>query len=129
MTSSSQNKKNNNSSGEKPFSRKKIEELLSKYPERVPVVISSTSFKMHGLNRFIVPFDMTIAQFMLILREKVELQKEEAIFIFIKEIDSDNNCKSDILAPVSTSIGPLYNQYKDKNLVLNLIYEKEQVFG
>jgi GABA(A) receptor-associated protein len=109
------------------FSKKKIEELINKHPNRIPIVISSKSFKEHNVNRFIVPIDMTVNQFMLILRNKTKIISTEAIFIFVKDYKKGN--KNDIIAPVSETIGSLYDKYKDDKLILNLFYEKEAVFG
>jgi GABA(A) receptor-associated protein len=117
----------NNNENLTHFSKKKIEELISKHPNRIPIVISSKSFKEHKVNRFIVPIDMTINQFMIILRNKTKINPTEAIFIFVK--DYKKNGKKDIIAPVSETIGSLYDKYKDDKLILNLDYEKEAVFG
>jgi microtubule-associated protein 1 light chain len=109
-----------------PVSKKKIEEMLNKHPNRVPIIISSTSFKEHGQHRFIVPNNITVSEFMKILRNKVSLKQEEAIFIFVKDKSLNNDA---VIVPSSSSIESIYNQYKDNNMVLNLIYEKEAVFG
>ncbi len=109
-----------------PVSKKKIEEMLIKHPNRVPIIISSTSFKEHGQHRFIVPNNITICEFMKILRNKVSLKPEDAIFIFVNDKSLKNNA---IMVPSSASVESIYNQYKDQNLILNLIYEKEAVFG
>jgi GABA(A) receptor-associated protein len=109
-----------------PVSKKKIEDMLNKHPDRVPIVISSNSYKENGQHRFIVPNNITIAEFMKILRKKISLRPEEAIFIFVK----DNTIKNgDVMVPSSSTVGSIYNEYKDMNLILNLIYEKESVFG
>ncbi len=111
------------------FTRKKIEQLLFKHPDRIPIVISSVSHKEHGVNRFIVPVDMTVGGFMTLLRKKVELAATETIFIFIKKNNDGTISTGDIIATTSATLGSLYEQYKDDKLVLNLIYEKENVFG
>ena len=107
------------------FSKKKIEDLLIKYPNRIPIVLSSISYKKNGIIKLIVPFDMTLATFINILQKKIELKKEEAVYFFVK----DTNTNSDVIIPTSSTLGPLYNQYKDKSLILQLCYEKESVFG
>jgi hypothetical protein len=132
------------------FSRRKVELLLKKYTDRLPVIISSSSIKIKNKeSRFIVPSDMTISQFMIILRQKISLGSTEAIFIFIKspnnklasetnpvslsDSEKTNDAKfvsgKDIMVSPTSSIITLYNQYKDENLVLNLYFEKENVFG
>ena len=139
-----------NKTNKSEFTRKKVELLLKKYPDRLPIIISSSSIKIKNTHkRFIVPYDMTISQFMILLRQKIALGETEAIFIFIKPsknesespapIESESEPKQeteikytsgkDILVSPTTSIITLYNQYKDENLVLNLYFEKENVFG
>jgi hypothetical protein len=105
------------------FSKKKIEELLNKYPDRIPIIISSKSFETNSCNRFIVPLHMTIGQFISMLRNRTQIKQDESLFIFVK----DGN--KDVIAPSSESLGSLYEKYKDSNLILNLFYEKEAVFG
>ncbi len=117
----------NNNENITHFSKKKIEELINKHPNRIPVVISSKSYKEHKANRFIVPIDMTVNQFMIILRNRTKINSTEAIFIFVK--DYKTVAKKDIIAPASETIGSLYDKYKDDKLILNLVYEKEAVFG
>ncbi len=111
--------------------KNKIETLLKKYPNRVPIVITSRSInlkeKENNTNNtnFIVPSNITIAEFLIILRKRIKIYNEEAIFMFV----IDNITKKDIMVPSSSTIDSLYSQYKDENLILNLYVEKESVFG
>ncbi len=109
--------------------KNKIETLLKKYPNRVPIVISSRSINLKENNtnntNFIVPSNITIAEFLIILRKRIKIYNEEAIFMFV----IDNITKKDIMVPSSSTIDSLYSQYKDENLILNLYVEKESVFG
>ncbi len=104
------------------FNRKKIECLLKKYPDRYPIIISSKSIKCDNIKY--ISANMTIAEFMIILRQKINLNSTEALFFFIK--DKHN---TDIMIQPSSTIQELYNVYKDNNLVLNVMFEKEAVFG
>ncbi len=104
------------------FNRKKIECLLKKYPDRYPIMVSSKSVKCDKIKY--ISTNMTIAEFMIILRKKINLRESEALFFFIRAKD-----KSDIMIQPSLSIETLYHTYKDQNLVLNLMFEKEAVFG
>lgn len=132
LATENSSKYNNINTIESPeFTRKKIAQLIAKHPDRVPIVISSISHKEHGVNRFIVPLDMTVGGFMTLLRKKVELGVNESIFIFIKKNTNSTSSisKGDIMATTSATLGSLYEQYKDEKLILNLVYEKENVFG
>ena len=123
MLFSKQNNKNN---------KNKIETLLKKYPDRVPIIITSRSINLKDNNtnntnntNFIVPSNITIAEFIIILRKRIKIYKEESIFMFV----IDNITKKDIMVQSSITIDTLYSQYKDENLILNLYVEKESVFG
>jgi GABA(A) receptor-associated protein len=74
---------------------------------------------------------MTVGGFMTLLRKKVDLAANESIFIFVKKNHNSISSvsKGDIMAPTSATLGSLYEQHKDDKLVINLIYEKENVFG
>jgi hypothetical protein len=103
----------------------KIQNLLTKYPDRVPIVLSSKTYIKGNPLRFIVPLNLTVTQFMVLLRTKIELKQEEAIFIFVKDIQTGQ----DIMVQSSVTMESLYSQYKDKDNLLNLFFEKEAVFG
>ena len=121
------------------FSKKKVEQMMLKNPDRVPVIISSNSFKIDKL-KYIVPNSITIGELMIMLRKKNNINPQEAIFLFIKDNNSNNaninktNNKSKkenegILVPSSSTLGTLHQQHKDENLILHIFFEKEAVFG
>ena len=125
------------------FSKKKIEQMMLKNPNRVPIIISSNSFKIDKL-KYIVPDSITIGELMIMLRKKNNINPQEAIFLFIKDNNSNNNNtntninKSNkkskkenegILVPSSSTLGTLHQQHKDENLILHIFFEKEAVFG
>jgi len=103
----------------------KIQNLLNKYPDRIPIVLSSKTYLKDNPLKFIVPYDLTITKFMVLLRTKIELNPEEAIFLFVKDMET----KQDIMIQSSATMELLYAQYKDKDLLLNIFFEKEAVFG
>ena len=117
--------------------------MMLKNPDRVPIIISSNSFKIDKL-KYIVPNSITIGELMIMLRKKNNINPQEAIFLFIKDnnltprnekeinIKSKNNSKKEnqgILVPSSSSLGTLHDKHKDENLILHIFFEKEAVFG
>ena len=130
------------------FSKKKVEQMMLKNPDRVPIIISSNSFKIDKL-KYIVPNSITIGELMIMLRKKNNINPQEAIFLFIKDnnnlnlnlnLNLNNSDKSKskikskkknegILVPASSSLGTLHQQHKDENLILYIFFEKEAVFG
>ena len=126
------------------FSKKKVEQMMLKNPNRIPIIITSNSFKIDKL-KYIVPDSITIGELMIMLRKKNNIDPQEAIFLFIKDNNSNNsnnnpnntsksNNKSKkenegILVPSSSTLGTLHQQHKDENLILHIFFEKEAVFG
>jgi hypothetical protein len=103
----------------------KIQNILNKYPDRIPIVLFSKTYIKGNPLKFIVPYELTITQFMVLLRTKIELKPEEAIFIFVKDTETGQ----DIMLQSSLTMDSLYSKYKDKEQLLNLFFEKEAVFG
>lgn len=101
-------------------------ELFKKYPDRIPVIIEKSKnekfFSSNNKNKFLVPRDTTISEFMCILRKKIIVDKNSSIYIF-------TNNKNKILLSGSNSIGTIYNQHKDEDGFLYLEYCYENVFG
>jgi GABA(A) receptor-associated protein len=97
--------------------------ILSKYPDRIPIICEKS--KSSGLlpsidkTKFLVPWDLTVANFIFIVRKRLNLRAEEAIFLFI----GDNIMSS------STIIGEIYRHKKEDDGFLYIQYSKENTFG
>lgn len=108
--------------------------IRNKYPDKIPVIIiKDPSSQLNNISKekYLVPFDMTVGQFMSVVREKTSIGQEQAINIFL--VDYNNN---NILAPTSSSFESLYVQYVEKEInhknydgYIYLIYTGENVFG
>jgi GABA(A) receptor-associated protein len=62
--------------------------ILAKYPDRIPVVVARARGSRSSLPelrrwKFLVPRDLTVGQFMYILRGHMTLSPEKALFLFI----------------------------------------------
>ena len=62
---------------------------------------------------------MTIGQFIAIIRQRIKISPDKAIFIFI------NN----VLPPVSATMINVYNEMKNEDGFLYIYYNGESVFG
>jgi len=99
----------------------KVEKLLNENPHRVPIMVRPE--KSDRTYRFLVQEEMSLMQFMILLRKKIKLDPAQSIYVFVK------SGKEATLPPTSSTIGSIYHEHKDKKLVLNLVYAKENVFG
>ena len=99
------------------------ERIMSQHRDRVPVVVEcSDQLQMeHPLkkNKFAVPYDLTLAQFMFVIRKHMKLEPEYAIFAFI------NNR----LHPTSSPIGTIYAQEKADDDFMYIDIFQESTFG
>jgi len=96
--------------------------IIEKYPDRLPIIVErKNTCKLNNIdkNKFLVPSDMALTQFIYIIRKRIKLNSAEALFFFI-----ENN------VPVqSSTILELYNIHKDKDGFLYIIYNSENTFG
>jgi GABA(A) receptor-associated protein len=123
--------KNNHTIEERKSETLKIK---NKYSDKIPVIVTKDpSSQLNNITKekYLVPFNMTIGQFMSVIREKTSIGQEQAINIFL--IDYNNN---NILASTSASFESLYIQYVEKEInhknydgYIYLIYTGENVFG
>ena len=70
--------------------------------------------------KYLVPNDITVGQFVYILRKRIKLTPEKAIFIFL-----GNNT----IPPTSALLSKLYEKHNDDDGFLYLTYAGENTFG
>jgi GABA(A) receptor-associated protein len=101
---------------------KESEKMLSKFKDRVPVVcekIKNNSIKELEKNKYLVPKDLSISQFMFILRKRIELTEKDAIFIYINGVLPKN----------TLTFEEIYSEYKNDDNFLYIEYGLENTFG
>lgn len=97
--------------------------VLTKYSDRRPIICEKSS-RQNDLpdidkKKYLVPYDLTMGQFIYVIRKRMQLRAEEAIFLFV------NNK----IISATSIIGNIYEQEKDPDGFLYLQYAKENVFG
>lgn len=70
--------------------------------------------------KFLVPTDLTIGQFMYVIRKRIKLAPEQAIFLFVA---------GGTLPPSVSTLQSVYDQYRDEDGFLYIMYSGENVFG
>jgi len=97
--------------------------LITKYPDRIPVVIEPHSklLKTEKMekNKYLMPRNIKITEMMVIFRTIIKIDSSKAIFIFV------NNS----LIPMRDTVEELYNTYKDQDGFLYITYAYENTFG
>lgn len=98
--------------------------IMSKYDDRIPIICERD--KNAGKDcpdidkkKYLVPIDLTVAQFIYVIRKRLNLEPEKAMFIFInKQIPTNTHILSD-----------LYHKNKDPDGFLYVTYTLENTFG
>lgn len=95
--------------------------LYNRYPEKIPLIINECpdDYKLKLKRKMLLPIDMTVGQFMCSIRSKYNINKDEALLIFVDKT----------MPKSSTFISELHKQYKDEDGFLYVSLLKENVFG
>ena len=113
----------------KKFSfNKRVEEssrIIQKYPERIPVIVEKAKSHASDIadidrNKFLVPNDLSMANFMYIIRKRLKLSPEKSIFLFVNDTT---------MVPTSTLMSNIYTENKDEDGFLYIRYASESTFG
>ncbi|XP_065913963.1 gamma-aminobutyric acid receptor-associated protein-like 2 [Dysidea avara] len=110
--------KKNHTLGERQSESRQI---LEKYPDRVPIIVQkvpSSTLPDIEKGKFLQPDDLTIAQFMYIVRKRINLPPEQTMFLFIQKR----------LPETSITLQVVYDGNKDEDGFLYIAYSGENTF-
>ena len=103
---------------------RQFDKIKREYPTKIPIILekaSNCTLNKNIKSKYILSYDLTMAEFMSIIREKLELESEKALFFL-----ADNRYSllgNDIL-------GEIYEKYKDKeDGFLYVTYTDEVIYG
>ena len=121
--SNSDNKKIKGKFKEFPFDKRLAEStrIISKFPDRIPIIVErgNTNIQDIDKNKYLVPKDLTVGQFMYVIRKRIKLNPDEAFYLFI------NNT-----IPATAQLMNIeYENKKDEDGFLYVTYAGESTFG
>jgi GABA(A) receptor-associated protein len=104
--------------------RSESSRILSKYPDRVPVICqrsrdASKICPIIDKQKYLIPTDLTLGQFIWVIRKRLSIPHETALFMFT----------NGIILPVSKLIKKVYDEYKNVDGFLYMYYNLENTFG
>lgn len=105
--------------------KNRIEEstrVLLKYPDRVPIICEKT--KVININtlikkKYLINRNTTLGEFLFYIRKKLLLNEYNALFLLI----------GDVIPPNNSTLGVLYDTYRDMDGYLYITYSFENTFG
>ncbi|KAG5184806.1 microtubule-associated anchor protein [Tribonema minus] len=109
---------------EHPFEKRKAEaeRIRAKYPDRIPVICEKadkSDIPDIDKKKYLVPADLTVGQFIYVIRKRVKLDPDKAIFIFV----------NDTIPQTSALMSQIYADKADEDMFLYVKYSSEGTFG
>tara|TARA_B110000211_G_C13977063_1_gene507656 strand:- start:220 stop:600 length:381 start_codon:yes stop_codon:yes gene_type:complete len=96
--------------------------VKDKFPDRIPIIVEQERDTLKVLldkRKYLVPLDMTVGQFMYVIRKRLKLEPQKALYMFF----------NGGLSPVSAKLETLYNEHKDTDHFLYCVIGAEKTFG
>ena len=95
--------------------------ILDKYPDKIPIIVETNDKELPPLlkTKYLAPKDLTFGQFLYVIRGKLNLPPEKALFMFV------NNT----IPSTSDLIETVYDKQKDKDNFLYISVNSENTFG
>ena len=107
-----------------PIEKRKNESktIINKYPGRIPIIVekyTDCSLPKIDKMKYLVPNDMTISHFMFVIRKRIKLEPSQSLFITVNSV----------LVSSSSTVGEIYDDNKDEDGFLYVVYCSENTFG
>ncbi|MBA0672892.1 hypothetical protein Goklo_029807, partial [Gossypium klotzschianum] len=96
--------------------------IREKYPDRIPVIVEKaerSDIPDIDKKKYLVPADLTVGQFVYVVRKRIKLSAEKAIFVFVKNT----------LPPTAALMSAIYEESRDEDGFLYMTYSGENTFG
>merc|ERR1712139_326818 len=92
-----------------PFDKRSAEaaRIREKYPDRIPVICEKdprSDIPPVDKRKYLIPMDLTVGQFVYVIRKRISIPSDKAIFIFV------NNT----LPPTAALMSAVYEQHRDE---------------
>lgn len=107
-----------------PFDKRKAEadRIRLKYPDRIPVIAEKA--EKSGIpdidkKKYLVPADLTMGQFVYVIRKRIKLPADQAIYTFV----------ANTLPPSAALMSQVYKEHADEDGFLYVTYSGESTFG
>lgn len=97
--------------------------IYEKFPGRIPCIVQKASnaktMPTIDKEKFLVPGDLTIGQFIFVIRKRIVLDSDKALFLFV----------GNTLPTTGSLMRELYRSHQDPDGFLYLTYCGESTFG
>ncbi|XP_077023930.1 microtubule-associated protein 1 light chain 3 gamma [Tamandua tetradactyla] len=104
--------------------REEVAGIRAKFPSKIPVVVEryprEKFLPLLDKTKFLVPQELTVTQFLSVLRSRLVLRATEAFYVLV-------NNRS--LVSTSVTMAEIYRDHKDKDGFVYMTYASQEMFG
>ncbi|KAF9411934.1 hypothetical protein HW555_009408 [Spodoptera exigua] len=104
--------------------KEEVMAIKSKFPTKIPLIVEryhkERSLPTLDKSKFLVPEDITMSQFLVIIRNRIRIKPNQALYLII-------NNKS--MLSMSLTMAQAYDNYGDEDGFLYITYASQEVFG
>lgn len=98
--------------------------IREKYNNRIPVICqrsihAARNCPLIDKKKYLIPHDLSVGQFIYVIRSRLKLAQNTALFIFI----------NGVMPPISGLMSKLDSDYKNRDGFLYVYYNLENTFG
>ncbi|XP_072933350.1 uncharacterized protein [Epargyreus clarus] len=105
-------------------SNQEVEVIRHRFPNKIPLYVERYAREKEvpvlGRNKFLVPQELTMSQFLYIIRTKMKLRDSQALYLLVNDR---------VLASHSMTMAQAYEQFRSNDGFLHITYAAQQVFG
>ena len=104
--------------------RKECEKIRNQFPEKIPIICEKdpkSNIRDIDKTKYLVPSDLTVSQFNMMIRKRIEIQQEAAFYLLV-------NGKTSITG--DSLLSEIYDKNKDpEDGFLYIAYASELTWG
>ncbi len=104
--------------------RKECDKIINQFPEKIPIICEKdpkSTIRDIDKTKYLVPRDLSVSQFTMMVRKRIEIQQESAFYLLV-------NGKTSITG--DTLLSDIYDKNKDpQDGFLYIAYSSELTWG
>ncbi len=104
--------------------REEASRILEKFPERIPIIVEKDprckDIPDIDRKKYLVPNDLTMANFMYVIRRRIKLVPEKSLYLFVDETN---------MVASSQLVSSVYADFASSDKFLYIMYAGESTFG